>query len=112
MRQLCLVVLAALALISCNRANRSSGPPEPRVAPGAPLISYADMVDHVAPAVVTIRSERRVRAAQQFPFFDDPFFRQFFGGGAPRRPPQTEIRRGLGSGVIVQADGHILTNHH
>src|SRR5690348_15974050 len=108
MRQLCLVVLAALALISCKR---SSGPPEPRVAPGAPLISYADMVDHVAPAVVTIRSERRVRAPQQFPFFDDPFFRQFFGGGAPRRP-QTQIQRGLGSGVIVQADGHILTNHH
>src|SRR3954454_15209603 len=111
MRPLCLVVLAALSLISCNRGNRSSGPPEPRVAPGAPLISYADMVDHVAPAVVTIRSERRVRAPQQFPFLDDPFFRQFFGGGAPGRP-QTQVQRGLGSGVIVQADGHILTNHH
>jgi serine protease Do len=69
------------------------------------------MVDHVAPAVVTIRSARRVRAPQQFPFMDDPFFRQFFGNGAPRRP-QTQIQRGLGSGVIVQADGHILTNHH
>jgi Do/DeqQ family serine protease len=111
MRQLCLVALAALALISCNRGNRSGGPPEPRVAPNAPLISYADMVDHVAPAVVTVRSERRVRAPQQFPFLDDPFFRQFFGGGSPRRP-QTQIQRGLGSGVIVQADGHILTNHH
>ena len=109
--RLCVLVLAALALVSCNRGNRSAGPPEPRVAPGAPLISYADMVDHVAPAVVTIRSERRVRAPQQFPFFDDPFFRQFFGGGAPRRPP-TQVQRGLGSGVIVQEDGHILTNHH
>jgi Do/DeqQ family serine protease len=69
------------------------------------------MVDHVAPAVVTIRSSRRVRAPQQFPFFDDPFFRQFFGGAQPRRPP-TQVQRGLGSGVIVQADGHILTNHH
>jgi len=108
MRQLCVLVLAAVALTSCKH---SGGPPEPRVAPGAPLISYADMVDHVAPAVVTVRSERRVRAPQQFPFFDDPFFRQFFGGGAPRRP-QTQIQRGLGSGVIVQADGHILTNHH
>jgi Do/DeqQ family serine protease len=109
MRQLCVLALAVLALTSCNR--RSGGPPEPRVAPNAPLISYAEMVDHVAPAVVTIRSERRVRAPQQFPFFDDPFFRQFFGGAAPRRP-QTQIQRGLGSGVIVQADGHILTNHH
>src|SRR5215204_4729403 len=111
MRQFCVVLLAVLTLLSCNRGNRSSGPPEARVARGAPLISYADMVDHVAPAVVTIRSARRVRAPQQFPFFDDPFFRQFFGNGAPR-PPRTQVQRGLGSGVIVQADGHILTNHH
>ena len=69
------------------------------------------MVDHVAPAVVTIRSSRRVRAPQQFPFMDDPFFRQFFGGGTPRQP-QSEVQHALGSGVIVQADGHILTNHH
>ncbi len=69
------------------------------------------MVDNVAPAVVTIRASRRVRAAQQFPFLDDPFFRQFFGSGVPRQP-QTQVQRALGSGVIVQADGHILTNHH
>ena len=69
------------------------------------------MVDRVAPAVVTIRASRRVRAPQQFPFFDDPFFRQFFGGGAPRAAAD-EVQRALGSGVIVQADGHILTNHH
>jgi serine protease Do len=69
------------------------------------------MVDRVAPAVVTIRASRRVRAPQQFPFMDDPFFRQFFGGGTPRQP-QTQLQRALGSGVIVQADGHILTNHH
>src|SRR3954452_9733540 len=108
MRQLAVVALAALSLVSCNRRQAYV---EPRQTPTGPLISYADMVDHVAPAVVTIRSERQVRAAQQFPFLDDPFFRQFFGGGAPRRP-QTQIQRGLGSGVIVQADGHILTNHH
>jgi Do/DeqQ family serine protease len=69
------------------------------------------MVDHVAPAVVTIRASRRVHAPQQFPFMDDPFFRQFFGGGVPRQP-QTQVQRALGSGVLVQADGHILTNHH
>jgi Do/DeqQ family serine protease len=69
------------------------------------------MVDHVAPAVVTIRASRRVHAPQQFPFMDDPFFRQFFGGGVPRQP-QTQVQRALGSGVVVQADGHILTNHH
>src|SRR3954471_6758348 len=111
MRQLSALLVATLLLVSCNRQFRSGGPPEPRLAPSAPLISYADMVDHVAPAVVTIRASRRVRAPQQFPFMDDPFFRQFFGGGAPRQP-QTQLQRALGSGVIVQADGHILTNHH
>src|ERR1043165_5521418 len=111
MRQLSALLLATLLLVSCNRQFRSGGPPEPRQPPSAPLVSYADMVDHVAPAVVTIRASRRVRAPQQFPFMDDPFFRQFFGGGAPRQP-QTEQVRALGSGVIVQADGPILTNHH
>ena len=77
----------------------------------APPLSYADVVDRVAPAVVTIRSSRRVRAPQQFPFFDDPFFRQFFGGTLPRNGG-TEVRQALGSGVIVRSDGHILTNHH
>ncbi len=87
--------------------------PSGSVTANGPLLSYADVVDRVAPAVVTIHASRRVRAPQQFPFFDDPFFRQFFGGGVPRgRGPQTEVQHALGSGVIVRADGHILTNHH
>src|ERR1051326_8595295 len=100
---LCMFLLGAA---SCSRHYS-----EPRQTPSGPLISYADMVDRVAPAVVTIRSSKRVRAPQQFPFFDDPFFRQFFGGSMPRGN-QSEVEHALGSGVIVQADGHILTNHH
>ena len=73
--------------------------------------SFADVVDRVAPAVVTIHSARRVRAPRQHPFFDDPRFREFFG--LPRTPEtQQRAVRGLGSGVIVSADGYILTNHH
>jgi Do/DeqQ family serine protease len=41
---------------------------------------------------------------------DDPFFRRFFGNQLPQAPEQ--LRRGLGSGVIVSTDGYILTNHH
>jgi S1-C subfamily serine protease len=69
--------------------------------------------------VVTIHSARRVRAPQQFPFFDDPFLREFFGGGSQRGAPRPGapddrggVARGLGSGVLVTAEGYCLTNHH
>jgi Do/DeqQ family serine protease len=83
--------------------------PAGTVKPGGPILSYADVVQRVAPAVVTVRSSRRVRPSQQFPFFDEPFFRRFFGGGFPSQP---QVQQALGSGVIVRTDGHILTNHH
>jgi Do/DeqQ family serine protease len=80
---------------------------------GAGGDSYAPIVEETAPAVVTIRSERIIKtSSQDLP--DDPLFRQFFGeqfGNRGRQmPPQRE--GGLGSGVIVRADGYILTNHH
>jgi Do/DeqQ family serine protease len=53
----------------------------------------------------------RVRAPQQFPFMDDPMFRQFFGDRVPQQMPELH-RSALGSGVIISTDGYILTNHH
>jgi Do/DeqQ family serine protease len=79
---------------------------------GANVDSYAELVDQVSPAVVTIRAEGRSRAPQQFPFMQDPSFRRFFG--EPFQMPQVPERHqsALGSGVIVRTDGYILTNHH
>ena len=81
-------------------------------APAHAQTSYAELVSRVSPAVVTIRSTERSRPAQQFPFMDDPNFRDFFGDRMPQlqQPPQRV--QGVGSGVIVNADGYILTNHH
>src|SRR5882672_10062676 len=93
-----------------NNAPINNGPPSSAAASG---ISYADIVSRVSPAVITIHSELRVRAPQQFPFMDDPIFRQFFGdrGNMPQQSPELH-REALGSGVIVTTDGYILTNHH
>jgi Do/DeqQ family serine protease len=76
-----------------------------------PVSSYADVVSKVVPAVITVHSQMRVRQPQQFPFMDDPFFRQFFGERNQQQPP-AQPRQGLGSGVIIDANGYILTNHH
>ena len=56
--------------------------------------SYADLVEKTAPAVVTVRSERKVAASQtQYLPFDDPMFRQFFGDRLPQMKQQHTANR-------------------
>jgi serine protease Do len=75
--------------------------------------SYADAVERVGAGVVTIRAARRGRAPRQHPFLDDPLFRDFFGGAfGGAQSPRPKMMMGLGSGVIVEPNGTILTNHH
>jgi len=120
-RLLISITLVLLTLTGCRRGVEQSQPsaagpvntptPTSYIPAGPTANSFADVVDRVAPAVVTIHSARRVRAPRQHPFFDDPRFRDFFR--LPRSPESQEPRvQGLGSGVIVSADGYILTNHH
>ncbi len=73
-------------------------------------LSFAPVVKKVAPAVVNVYSRRVVQTRS--PFLDDPFFRHFFGGQSPFGLPRQRIQQSLGSGVIVDPNGLIVTNHH
>ncbi|HEY3433179.1 MAG TPA: Do family serine endopeptidase [Rhodocyclaceae bacterium] len=71
------------------------------------VASYSDAARKALPAVVHIYTSQEIRAPRN-PLFNDPLFRHFFGD----RNEETQRRAGLGSGVIVNAEGYILTNNH
>ncbi|MDZ4725344.1 MAG: trypsin-like peptidase domain-containing protein [Leptospira sp.] len=75
--------------------------------------AFQEVFEKVAPSVVSIATERRVNRRQGAPLTGDPFFdhlfgRQGLGGGKVIQ----EIQNGLGSGIILNDEGYILTNHH
>jgi len=72
--------------------------------------SFAPLVKRVAPAVVNVYASRVVQQRMS-PFMDDPFFRRFFGGGESG-PPRKRVQQSLGSGVIVDGEGIVVTNYH
>lgn len=74
-------------------------------------LSYAPLVKQVAPAVVNIYTKRVVRQRVS-PFAHDPFFRQFFGDGIFGGQIRERVQSSLGSGVIVEPDGRVVTNAH
>jgi len=73
--------------------------------------SYAPIVKRAAPAVVNVYSSRMVQQRAFPSFFDDPFFRRFFGDMGPGQE-QSRIQKSLGSGVIVDPSGYVITNSH
>jgi serine protease Do len=113
-------------------AARKALPPEAAMTPG-PIDqatvepaqklgdAFAMIAAHVKPAVVSVFSERAITVQNNqipSPFGNDPFFRQFFGNQAPQQmvPSQPkqykQEERGMGSGMIIDEDGHVLTNYH
>ena len=109
----CVVVLAT-SLLSFGYAEEKAVAAKPDIkfdqspigdGGGRQLVSYADVVEPVQKAVVSVYSTKIVRERLRI----DPMFRQFFGDSAPERQHKEE---GLGSGVIISPNGYILTNNH
>ncbi len=99
-----LVVLVGLLAIAPSHAQN-------RVVPTSPdqlRLSYAPIVQRTAQAVVNVYAAKIVQNTN--PFLNDPIFRRFFGLQGNQAPEQ--MQRSLGSGVIVDPAGLIITNHH
>ncbi len=85
-----------------------SGSATPSAQTAMPIRSHAEAAKRALPAVVHIYTSQQIKASRH-PLLSDPMFRHFFGD---RFPEDAQRRSGLGSGVIVSADGYVLTNYH
>jgi len=117
-----LVLAVLLALVACrkqdgldlvSRAHRKTAlASDDQVNFKLTQASYAEAIERAGPGVVTIRAARRMHTVQQDALLTDPLLRDFFGQSSGRLQPDAGLQLALGSGVIVQPNGIILTNYH
>ncbi len=114
------LIVSALSLVMLSSAGN--------VDARAPMESFADIVDDIAPAVVNISTSKAItggggaggQGEEAFPFPQPPpgspfedFFREFFDRErSPEQAPQTRRTSSLGSGFVVDAEGFVVTNNH
>ena len=76
------------------------------------ILSYNNVLENVRTSIVNISIKKKVNSAglNANPFYNDPFFKEFFKGYG--QVPQERIEQSLGSGVIISQNGYIITNNH
>jgi Do/DeqQ family serine protease len=106
-----LVCSLAVTLVAAAPAHAQ----QPRVPTSRAEIglSFAPIVARTAPAIVNVYAQKTVQQRRN-PLLEDPFFRRFFGapGGPGFSGPSERVQRSLGSGVMVDASGVVVTNNH
>jgi serine protease DegQ len=94
-------------VVTITESNDAKAPAAPTVTAAIPG-SFSTAARKAMPSVVNIFTSKEVKVPRH-PFMDDPLFRRFFGD---QLDDETQRTSSLGSGVIVGAEGYILTNHH
>ncbi|WP_131194822.1 Do family serine endopeptidase [Lichenihabitans psoromatis] len=107
-RRAALVVLAFVGSFGGAAADDLRTVPQAR---SDVLMSFSPVVKKAQPSVVNVYASRTDRQARN-PLFDDPVFQQFFGGGRSTPRPGGPTAQSLGSGVIVDSSGLVVTNYH
>src|SRR6202163_1982135 len=105
-----MMLIRTLALLLVSAALATPALAQDRRVPSSAAelrLSYAPIVQRVQPAVVNVYAAKTVQ--NRNPLLDDPIFRRFFG--VPGQQPE-QMQRSLGSGVMVDASGLVVTNNH